>query len=150
MYHTEGYWYEAKVVAVGSESTPKFFVKFLGFTERHNEWVPKTRIRQNQTKTQIVELNAAVAWGSNTAGLDAAEGTWNVDQIIGKKTIGVGIKYQCTWEGWDASQSTWEPKRNLPSWLVAEYDDALFPLVQVAPRKPKTKRWRGCSSDQAV
>ena len=139
----KGYWYEAKVVAVGSESKPKFFVKFLGFTERHNEWVPKTRIRQNQTKTQIVELNAAVAWGSNTAGLDAAEGTWNVDQIIGKKTIGVGIKYQCTWEGWDASQSTWEPKRNLPSWLVAEYEAKLKPEVIKRGKSPAAAAPRG-------
>ena len=33
--------------------------------------------------------------------------------------------------------------------LTSTRPDALFSLVQVAPWKPKTKRWRGCPSDQA-
>ena len=33
--------------------------------------------------------------------------------------------------------------------LTSTRPDALFSLVQVAPWKPKTKRWRGCPGDQA-
>ena len=33
--------------------------------------------------------------------------------------------------------------------LTSTRPDVLFYLVQVAPWKPKTKRWRGCPSDQA-
>ena len=119
----KGYWYAATVLAVSDDSVPQYLVKFRGFPAAQNESVPKNRIRQNLTKAQIVQLNAAIAWGNSTAGLDAARGTWAVDKITAKKgRLSDGIKYLCTWQGWPASHTTWEPKRNLPSWLVADFE----------------------------
>ena len=70
-----------------------------------------------------MQLNSSAAWGDNNADLDTATGTWIVDKIIGKKTLlGGREKYHCTWQGWPASHTTWEPKHNLPRWLVAEYE----------------------------
>ena len=89
----KGHWYAAKIVGVSTDQPVKFLVKFRGFPSSHNELVPKTRIRKNLTKGQIVELNASTTWSGNNAGLDAVNGTWIVDNIIGKKGF-VGLREQ--------------------------------------------------------
>ena len=101
----KGYWYAATVLAVSDDSVPQYLVTFRGFPAAQNESVPKNRIRQNLTKAQIVHLNAAIAWGNSTAGLDAARGTWAVDKITAKKgrlSDGRLSDGRCTWQGWPA------------------------------------------------
>ena len=52
-----------------------------------------------------MHLNAAIAWGNSTAGLDAARGTWAVDRITAKKgrlSDGRLSDGRCTWQGWPA------------------------------------------------
>ena len=117
-----GYWYSAKVVKTSSSDTTVCEVKFQGFPSSHNEWVPRSRLLTDATKTQIVELNASTSWPGNTGGLDAESGTWIVDKILKKKVCRGAAQYQCTWEGHDEDHTTWEPKRNLPSWLVADFE----------------------------
>jgi hypothetical protein len=117
-----GYWYAAKIMDKTADQPAKFFVQFQGFPKSHNEWVLKSHLRINATKAQIVEVNAVLAWPGSRAGLDAASGTWSVDQILKKKVCHGVVKYHCTWEGHGADHATWEPRRNLPSWLVADFE----------------------------
>ena len=95
-----GFWYAAKIIEKTADQPAKFYVQFSGFPKSHNEWVPKAHLRINATKAQILEVNAVLAWDGSSAGLDAASGTWTVDQILQKKVSRSRVtKYQCTWEG---------------------------------------------------
>ena len=117
-----GFWYAAKIIEKTADQPAKFYVQYSGFPKSHNEWVPKSDLRINATKAQIVQLNAVLAWPGLSEGLDAASGTWTVDQILKKKVCRGVAKYQCTWVGHGAGHATWEPRRNLPSWLVADFE----------------------------
>ena len=97
-------------------------MQYSGFPKSHNEWVPKSDLRINATKVQIVELNAGLAWPGLCEGLDVASGTFIVDQILKKKVCRGVAKYHCTWVGLGAGHATWEPRRNLPPWLVADFE----------------------------
>ena len=55
---------------------------------------------------------------------------WVVDEILQKKVRHGVAKYQCTWEGHDEDHKTWEPKKNLPAGLVAEFERALKEAVR--------------------
>ena len=74
---------------------------------------------------------------------------------------GLGLGLAATLKQWRAVPLPWLtpalgatapqiPSQEAPTpTLTSTRPDALFSLVQVAPWKPKTKRWRGCRSDQA-
>ena len=133
----KGYWYAATVLAVSDDSVPQYLVTFRGFPAAQNESVSKNRIRQNLTKAQIVHLNAATAWGNSTAGLDAARGTWVVDEITankGRRLMSDGFKYLTAALGRAGLRSLSCP------WISVAGRSRRYTIMRAPTRPPTTSR----------
>ena len=140
----KGFWYAAKVIDERSEPEKRFRVTFSGFPSNHDEWVPKARIRDDLTKPQILQRNAAAAYSGNTTGFDAEENTWIVDKIIAKRQLHRrGVKYLVRWEGFGPEGDTWEPKVELPKAEIASYERSRAKAAAKPKQSPKTAAPRG-------
>jgi hypothetical protein len=43
-----------------------------------------------------------------------ANGTWNVDRILGSRVTGTGaLQYRVAWEGWALEDATWEDEEDV-------------------------------------
>ena len=79
---------------------------------------PRERIRIKRLLPMAAHKSAMLP-----GNLKPKRDTYNVEEILDKRMIGRHFKYLIKWEGYPDEENSWEPKSNLPSQLVDEFEE---------------------------
>jgi hypothetical protein len=106
-----GTWYAATVVDL-RQHTKEARVHFMGWHGRYDEWVPLSRGRLSPENPDE-ERDGGGSDGDGDGDGDGDE--YEVESILGRRTVDGVVQFLVRWEGYGADDDTWEPSAHLPN-----------------------------------
>eukprot|EP01047_Picozoa_sp_COSAG01_P081207 COSAG01_NODE_16099_length_1269_cov_1.557643_1_plen_155_part_01 len=132
---SRGGWYAATVLDL-RRHTKEVRVHWKGWHKRYDQWVPLSRACLTPKKPDEGS-DGGEHDDADDVGTETLKGgiEYEVERILGRRTVGGVVQYRVRWKGYRADDDTWEPSAHLSSAkaLVQMYEAK---TAQGSPKSP--------------